>query len=133
MGFSRQEYWTGLPCPPPGSSRPRDCLRLLHGRLILYPVSHLGSPINHHLCLILLGTQTRHDAMREGNARVHQKTGITGGFPGDWLLQRLVTGLSSGELELHSGTHGSLAVWSETLEWHSDRLHIQSFAFCPFY
>jgi len=18
MGFSRQEYWTGLPCPPPG-------------------------------------------------------------------------------------------------------------------
>ena len=25
MGFSRQEYWSGLPCPPPGkSSRPRD-------------------------------------------------------------------------------------------------------------
>ena len=19
MGFSRQEYWTGLPCPPPGN------------------------------------------------------------------------------------------------------------------
>ena len=25
MGFSRQEYWSGLPCPPPGeSSRGRD-------------------------------------------------------------------------------------------------------------
>ena len=24
MGFSRQEYWSGLPCPPVGSSRPRD-------------------------------------------------------------------------------------------------------------
>ena len=25
MGFSRQEYWSELPCPPPrGSSRPRD-------------------------------------------------------------------------------------------------------------
>ena len=25
MGFSRQEYWSGLPYPPPrGSSRPRD-------------------------------------------------------------------------------------------------------------
>ena len=24
MGFSRQEYWGALPCPPPGASRPRD-------------------------------------------------------------------------------------------------------------
>ena len=24
MGFSRQEYWSGFPCPPPGSSQPRD-------------------------------------------------------------------------------------------------------------
>ena len=22
MGFSRQEYWSGLPCPPGGSSHP---------------------------------------------------------------------------------------------------------------
>ena len=109
------------------------CLRLLHCRPILYPVSHLGSPMNHHLCLILLGTQTRHDAVREGNAHVHQETGTTGGFPGDWLLQRLVTGLSSGETELQSGTHGSPAAWAEALEGHSDRRHIQSFVFCPFY
>jgi len=40
MGFSRQEYWSGLPCPPPrifptqGSSLP--LLRLLHHKWILY-------------------------------------------------------------------------------------------------
>ena len=29
MGFSRQEYWSGLPSPPPGeSSRPRDQARV---------------------------------------------------------------------------------------------------------
>ena len=33
MGFSRQEYWSGLPCPPPGgSSWPRD--RTLISRII---------------------------------------------------------------------------------------------------
>ena len=28
MGFSRQEYWSGLPCPPPGdlSSRYQTCI-----------------------------------------------------------------------------------------------------------
>ena len=29
LGFSRQEYWSGLPCPPPGgSSWPRDQTRV---------------------------------------------------------------------------------------------------------
>ena len=38
MGFSRQEYWSGLPFPPPGgSSRPRDqthvsCVSCIAGR-----------------------------------------------------------------------------------------------------
>ena len=33
MGFSRQEYWSGLPCPSPGeSSRPRDQTPALVGR-----------------------------------------------------------------------------------------------------
>ena len=34
-GFSRQEYWSGLPCPPPG-----DLLHRLHCRRILYLLSH---------------------------------------------------------------------------------------------
>ena len=44
-GFSRQEYWSGLPCPPPEDlptqgSNPG----LLHCRQILYHLSHQGSP-----------------------------------------------------------------------------------------
>ena len=47
MGFSRQQYWSGLPFPSPGeSSWPRDwtwvsCI----GRQILYHLSHWGSPL----------------------------------------------------------------------------------------
>ena len=42
-GFSRQEYWSGFPCPPP-----RDLTNpgLLHCRWILYHLSHQGSPID---------------------------------------------------------------------------------------
>ena len=41
MGFSRQEYWSGLPCPPPGGSFPprdRTCISYVSstGRRILY-------------------------------------------------------------------------------------------------
>ena len=41
MGFSRQEYWSGLPCPPPGIFLTWGLnpllLLLLHCRWILYP------------------------------------------------------------------------------------------------
>ena len=48
MGFSKREYWSGLPCPPPGDlpdpgSNPSS-LRFLHCRRILYHLSHEGSP-----------------------------------------------------------------------------------------
>ena len=41
MGFSRQEHWSGLPCPPPGeSSQPRDRIHISYvscfGRRVLY-------------------------------------------------------------------------------------------------
>ena len=46
MGFSRQEYWRGLPLPPPGTfptqgSNPG----LLRRRQFLYHLSHQGSPL----------------------------------------------------------------------------------------
>ena len=43
--FSRQEYWSGLLCPPPGDL-PTQGLNpgLPHCRLILYHLSHQGSP-----------------------------------------------------------------------------------------
>ena len=45
FGFSRQEYWSGLPFPSPGifptqGSNPG----VLHCRQTLYPLSHQGSP-----------------------------------------------------------------------------------------
>ena len=48
MGFSRQEYWSGFPYPPPGgSSQPRDQAHVSFvswsGRHILYHQCHLGS------------------------------------------------------------------------------------------
>ena len=41
MGFARQEYWSGLPCPPPGESshpRARTCVSYVSGigRWVLY-------------------------------------------------------------------------------------------------
>ena len=49
MGLSRQEYWSGLPCPHPGDlldpgieskSLTVSCI----GRQVLYHSHHLGSP-----------------------------------------------------------------------------------------
>ena len=48
LRFSKQEYWSGLPCLPPGeSSRPRGQTLISHvsciGRQILYHQRHLRS------------------------------------------------------------------------------------------
>ena len=46
MGFSRQEYWSGLPCSPPGNLP--DWAFVSYGswigRRVLYHQGHLGSP-----------------------------------------------------------------------------------------
>ena len=48
-GFSRPEYWSGLPCPPPGDlpdSGIESCfLHLYIGKQILDQSSHLRSPL----------------------------------------------------------------------------------------
>ena len=47
MGFSRQEYWTGLPCPSPGDlPDPGMEPGSSHCRWILYYLSHQGSPMS---------------------------------------------------------------------------------------
>ena len=48
MGFSRQKYWSGLPCPPPGNLCDPGHWTLVSyvsciGRQVLYRWSHLGS------------------------------------------------------------------------------------------
>ena len=46
MGFSRQEYWSGLPCPPPGDLpdpgiKPRSPALQADS----LPLSHQGNPL----------------------------------------------------------------------------------------
>ena len=43
MGFSRQEYWSGLPCPPPGGSN-LHLLCLLHWQAGSLPLMPPGKP-----------------------------------------------------------------------------------------
>ena len=56
MGFSRQEYWSGLPFPSQGDL---PIPGLLHCRQILYHLCHLGSPIVELLLLLLLSRFSR--------------------------------------------------------------------------
>ena len=43
MGFSRQEYWSGLLCPPPGD-RPSRVSCLLHWQVCSLPLAPPGKP-----------------------------------------------------------------------------------------
>ena len=48
MGFSRQEYWSGLPCPPPGDLPTQGSnlclLQLLHCQVGSLPLAPPGKP-----------------------------------------------------------------------------------------
>ena len=55
MGLPRQEYWTGLPFPPPGHlPNPGTKLCLLHWQVDSLPLIHQGSPCLFLLLLLLL-------------------------------------------------------------------------------
>ena len=55
VGFSRQEYWSGLPCPPPRDLPDPGMEPMSHasctGRQVLYRWCHLGRPSDIHLLL----------------------------------------------------------------------------------
>ena len=53
MGFSRQKYWSRLPCYPPERSNPVSCVSCI-GRRVLYHQHHLGSPNDGALLLKLI-------------------------------------------------------------------------------
>ena len=78
MGFSRQEYWSGLLCPPPGESfRPRDGTNISCGRWVLLP---LMPPV-----------------CTTATAKVTEKM--------DWVTVTLITGRGWGQLpKLHPCT-----------------------------
>ena len=59
MGFSRQEYWNGLPCPPPGDLPDLGTELASSTALALQadslPLSHQGSSISSILSSYLIG------------------------------------------------------------------------------
>ena len=50
MGFSQQEYWSGLPCPPQGGLPDPHLLCLLHCRWIFF-LNHLTTRKAHNNCM----------------------------------------------------------------------------------
>ena len=58
MGFSRQDYWSGLPCPPPGDLPPGiEPARTAGGFFITEPP---GKPIYHYILVIKLTLKVKH-------------------------------------------------------------------------
>ena len=59
MGFSRQEYWNGLPFPSPGIFLTLKSNRgLLHCRQILYWLSYEGSLVSYDICHMFVKYET---------------------------------------------------------------------------
>ena len=56
MGFSRQEYWSGLPCTPPGDlPDPNPCLLcLLHGQAGSLLLALPGKPLCKYINMFIL-------------------------------------------------------------------------------
>ena len=64
MGFSRQEYWSGLPCPSPGDLpdqgiKPKSLTSNLHWQVGSLPLALPGKPGNGTLLLLLLSHFSR--------------------------------------------------------------------------
>ena len=58
MGFSRQDYWSGLPCPPPGDLPPGiEPAHTAGGFFIIEPP---GKPIYHYTLVIKLTLKVKH-------------------------------------------------------------------------
>ena len=57
MEFFRQEYWSGLPCPPPGDL-PNPGIKLGSPALqaVLCQLSYWGSPRDLYMCVLFIGT-----------------------------------------------------------------------------
>ena len=73
-GFSRKEYWSGLPCPPPGDPpNPGIEARSPHCRQILYYLSHQGSPIQHDWCPYKKAKWRRRHSQREDEVKAREK------------------------------------------------------------
>ena len=61
MGFSRQEYWSGLSFPPPGDlpDPGMETVSLMSPALAFgsLPLAPFGKPISKHICKLLLSPE----------------------------------------------------------------------------
>ena len=118
MGFSRQEYWGGLPCPPPGDL-PNPAIKLASPatfplQVDSLPLSYRGSPPSwSHLKPITSQRPTSENHHTGGfNTRtehtIHNRgTYSIWGFPGD----------SDGKESTHNAEDpGSIPGWGRSLE-----------------
>ena len=75
MEYSRQDYWSGLPFPPPGDLPDQSLLCLLHFRWTLYLLNHQGSPlIQWKTQTTIISCNNMDDSQRHN---VEKKTGQT--------------------------------------------------------
>ena len=94
MGFSRQEYQSGWPCPPPGDlSNPGIKPRLLYCRQVLYCLSHQGSPwyvpiLYYFFCGNGLKNSRRLNRCPDKGARFTHLIPLFLGWGGIWAPQR---------------------------------------------
>ena len=62
MGFSRQEYWSGLPCPPPEMFPTQELnpclLHLLHWQASSLPLAPPGKPSQKAKCVFIFNSLT---------------------------------------------------------------------------
>ena len=70
IGFSRQEYWSGLLCHPPGylpntGIDPRSLMSTCIGRWVLYHYHHLRSPVKGQPTYVKLGPQKAPNLKRQ--------------------------------------------------------------------
>ena len=125
MGFSRQEYWSGLPFPSPGdlpnpgiepgspasqadalTSEPpgtqeQPCEFILSDTLLPAQQSNLGHPQTHHVLLILFPKVTGQDGEQDGGA----------GACGDAHFQPEVYRFADGDSLLRQGDATGAQLW----------------------
>ena len=86
MGFSRQGYWNGLPCPPPGDFPELgvELVSLMSTALagwFFYHLHHLGNP---GLALLAINSYFDHHLTSESASELIQQKDVTNKPP--WIL-----------------------------------------------
>ena len=115
MGFSRQKYWSGLSCPPPGifpthGLNPHSYVSRI-GRWVLY--HHLTSPIRYYYCHPLEKAMATHSSTLAGKIPWAEEPGrlqsMASGRAGhDWVTS---LSLFTFALEKEMATHSSVLAW----------------------